>query len=174
SASDVKGPIVRGASNRAVKLDNLPKRTAGTKLNVYRTKAGGVTFYLVGTIVLNTKTTYVDGKGDDQLTVRRDGRAAPDVAKFDTKLGTEDIGGRMAPGDYDYKVVFNSDAGMSFPSDPVAVTLAAVKSKLTLLNIPVGPEGTTGRRIFRKLHTSNGPYKLVDTLDGNRPGSFTD
>src|SRR5262249_22082358 len=144
------------------------------RLNIYRTKADSGTFYFVSSARDNTKTSFVDGRGDSRLTIRRDGRAAPDVAKFNTNLGSQDSTGSMTPGKYDYRIAFGSSAGLSLASDPVLVTLSALHHQLTLVNIPVGPAGTTYRSIYRKLHSSNGPYQFVGLVSGNAPGSYTD
>src|SRR5262249_54740239 len=69
---------------------------------------------------------------------------------------------------------FISSNGMSLVSAPVNVTLGPGNNKLTLSNIPVGPAGTTSRRIFRKSQGDAGPYKFVGPVKENAPGSFTD
>src|SRR5262249_21823400 len=50
--SDVVGPVAvaagTGGQGQAIKLSNLPQRSAGVRLNIYRTKANGSSYFLVG------------------------------------------------------------------------------------------------------------------------------
>jgi hypothetical protein len=166
--SDEIGPVPVTA-NHGVNLDKLPTRAAGTRLNIYRTKANGSTFYLVGSILGTDNTTsYLDGKGDDALMVQRGGQAAPDVAAFGTTRGDADnTSVKMYQYTYEYIIAFVTNTGLSFASKAVPLTVKPGNHAIELLNIPVGPAGTTARRIFRKHAGDSGPYKSIGDLSGN-------
>ena len=79
-------------------------------------------------------------------------------------------------GAYRYKIVFEDAAGTrSNASDPIVVpALAAADRLITLSNLPVGPDGTVKRVIYRT--TAGGTlFKLAGSVPDNAPGRlFTD
>ena len=57
-------------TDKKVQLTSIPTGSAGsgvTKRNIYRTQAGGSTYYLIATIADNTTTTYLDNTADVAL-----------------------------------------------------------------------------------------------------------
>lgn len=73
-------------ANGKVALSNIPTGTAGrcTARKIYRTKAGGSTYYYVATIADNSTTTYTDNTADTSLTV--EGSATSTSGIFNVKL----------------------------------------------------------------------------------------
>jgi len=64
-------------------LTNIPTGAAGTTARrIYRTQAGGSTYFYAGQIANNTTTTYTDTKFDSQL-----GNQAPDFSQVTTLAG---------------------------------------------------------------------------------------
>lgn len=60
--------ITTTSGNQAVNLSNIPTGPAPTsQRNLYRTKVGGSTFFLLATLADNTTTTYADTTADASL-----------------------------------------------------------------------------------------------------------
>ncbi len=62
--------VTNDASNAQNALTNIPVSTSGsvTSRKIYRTKAGGTSYFLLTTIANNTATTYTDNTADSGLT----------------------------------------------------------------------------------------------------------
>ena len=56
-----------GGGNNTVNLSNIPVSSAPSVIagKIYRTKAGGSTYWLLATIADNTTTTYTDTAADE-------------------------------------------------------------------------------------------------------------
>lgn len=71
-----------------------------------------------------------------------------------------------------YKVSFDADALIT---DAVSNEIAAVTTKkIELTNIPLGPVGTTNRKIWRKDSSTGGFWKLLTTLSNNTATTYQD
>ena len=61
--------VIAYGTNGKINLSNIPLGlSACTARKIYRTKAGGTTYYLVTTITDNTTTSYIDNTADSALT----------------------------------------------------------------------------------------------------------
>jgi len=99
--------------------------------------------------------------------------AAPDVLGAKTKA--TDAGAGVLPlGTYQYRITFVQGDTLveSAASASIGVTVAASR-QIKLENIPLGPAGTSVRKIYRK-GPGGGPFKLVDTLTNNSSTTYTD
>ncbi len=68
-----------------------------------------------------------------------------------------------------YVIGTETNAGVSSST----LTLSAA-SHVQLSNIPLGPTGTTARKIYRTQANQDGPFKLLTTLSDNTTTSFDD
>ena len=161
-------------NNHKVKLENIPLGPEDTAARrIYRTAAGGTTFHLVATLNDNTSRTFTDTSGT--FSIVTNGLAAPNVASAGTVARDDGEGGQLATGVYQYRISFVDNSGVeSNASTPVSSpNLTAAKHKITLDLIPVGPNGTAARRIYRTAAGGN-TFTLVATLNDNTTRSFTD
>jgi len=90
-------------------------------------------------------------------------------------LASPVVAGNVDNGAHDYAVAFYSTAGIGMPSSVVSVTVAdkTTNGKVELTNIPIGPAGTTGRKIYRSaagLHA----LLLLATIANNTATTYTD
>lgn len=83
--------------------------------------------------------------------------------------------GNVEDGAHKYAVVFYNGAGSTTPSETVSITVAdkSVNGKVVLSNIPIGPTGTTGRKIYRTL-TGASVLTLLATISDNTTTTYTD
>lgn len=71
-----------------------------------------------------------------------------------------------------YQITLDADA---YICGAVSNTIAAVTDEdIELSNIPLGPVGTTNRKIYRKSSETGGGYKLIDTIADNTTTTYTD
>jgi hypothetical protein len=164
-----------------VTLSNLPQLPTGmVQLNIYRTRANGDWFYLVGSVT-STSAPFVDGLSDDAASTkpRLQSRAAPDV----TGVNTSDVsdGGSVPLGKYQYVIVYYTTNVVLRFGGASAVVNAEVtdgKNAVKLTNLPYGPTGTTGWLIYRKSATVAGPFLFVAQVPYSNNGvisnTFTD
>src|SRR5262249_22529889 len=103
--SDVVGPRAvaagTGGQGQAIKLSNLPQRSAGVRLNIYRTKANGSSYFLVGNYsgADNAKGEFLDGMGDAGLKTELGVQAALDVGAsgMSAKVSSPGTNGALTP-----------------------------------------------------------------------------
>lgn len=84
-------------------------------------------------------------------------------------------GGTLAAGAYTYQVTFVNAQGETTAGPASAgqtVVAASGNYTLALSAIPIGPTGTTSRKVYRSLNA--GAYGLVDTVADNTTTSWTD
>lgn len=146
------------ASASKVQLTGIPLGPTGTTArNIYRTKAdqsGG--FQLLHTIADNTTTSYVDNTADSGLTT-----AAP-------AQGVVNIGSHQ------WAVSFVTGGVESSLSDPtIQLTLAAPNTVL-VYNIPIGPGGTTDRKLYRTSVANPNSFQLVVDIANNTATEYSD
>ena len=100
--------------------------------------------------------------------------AAPTAALTSALAGLG--AGNVNVGLHKYKVSFYAGAQESLcgPANAgTTVNATAINGQIALSNIPTGPAGTTGRKIYRT--TSNGSvYKLLTTIANNTAEVYTD
>jgi len=83
--------------------------------------------------------------------------------------------GNIEDGVHKYAVVFYNAAGSTTPSDTISVTVAdkTTNGKVVLTGIPLGPTGTTGRKIYRTLAGAS-TLTLLTTIADNTTTTYTD
>lgn len=96
--------------------------------------------------------------------------SAPTVA-----LASPAVAGSVTAGAHTYAVAFYNGAGITCPGPTATVTVAnaSVNGKVELTNIPIGPVGTTGRKLYRST-ISNTDLVLLDTMAENVLTTYTD
>jgi len=74
--------------------------------------------------------------------------------------------------DISYKITWDDDW---YVPGAVSNTIAAVVNQnISLTNIPLGPVGTTNRKIYRKSSETGGGYRLIATIANNTATTYTD
>ena len=81
------------------------------------------------------------------------------------------VQGWLSP--YRYKVTFVIDGIETGAGEYEEVSFGG-GYRGVILDIPIGPTGTTARKIYRKNYHPSSPYKLVGTVSDNTTTSFTD
>jgi len=180
-----------GASGVAT-LTNLPIGPAGTTARrIYRTTSGS-NLRLVGTLTDNTTTTHTDGQqtgalgGPPPATNTTQGPITTAVALTDIPKGPTGIVARRlyrsASGDSlqlltriadNTTTTYTDTARSADGGSPPATntTVGTWTSSVPLTGIPVGPAGTSSRRLYR---SGGGPNQLVTTINNNSTTTYTD
>jgi len=91
--------------------------------------------------------------------------AAPTLA---LAAGTE-----LGIGIYQYAIAFMATNGETTPGTQAEVTTTTDNQRVQLSNIPIGPSGTTTRRIYRSA-VGGGQKQLVASIDDNVTTSYLD
>ena len=141
-----------------VRLKNIQKGPTGTTArNIYRTTADeSGPFALVGTIANNTATAFTDNVADASLT---------------TPAPTEGI---VDSGTHQWAVSFfdgTTDSNLTDPSGNLNVDRPAT---VLVYQIPLGPVGTTERKIWRTTIADPGTFSLVDTIADDTTTEYSD
>lgn len=133
------------------------------------------TFIGNGTIISNTPVLADDTLyqyttlADDEI-----GMSAPVVAVSAVAGGvgaiTSGTGLTLEP--ISYKVTFVGRGGETDPG-PASTALSVNNKVISLTDIPVGPSGTTARKIYRKDSAAN-EYRLLTTISNNTTTVYTD
>jgi flagellar hook protein FlgE len=156
--------------NNQVELDNIPAPNAADNYNyvrVYRTAAGGSTFYYDGEINLtNTPApaSFTDTLDDTTL-------------QTNTQLNTNEL-----TGNYSYYVTFANETGgppngLESRPTPLAGPLNVVDGRIQLTDLPTAPadSGWVCERIYRNSATDSGTFNYLGEIDNvTDPGTFTD
>lgn len=180
---ETKGGVTSGVVNpvnNQVKVTYLPVGPDGTTARkIYRTVAGGAdgTQKLVATVSDNTTTTYVDNVADGSLgatvpTVNTDGTTntpfVPSVAIYEPDTA---VAGNLT-GTYRYKVTYVTALGET--AGGYTSTVSGLSSNQVKVYIPLGPDGTTARKLYRTASGgADGTQKLVTTINDNDPDAAT-
>lgn len=100
------------------------------------------------------------------------GPGAPAVQTITAPIPTIGAGGNINVGTHQWAVTFviGSESTLGTPSIVVDVTTA---SRVQLENIPIGPVGTTARKLYR-TEAGGTTFKLVATISNNTVTSFVD
>lgn len=85
------------------------------------------------------------------------------------------VAGLVTAGAHTYAVAFYNGAGITCPGPTATVTVAnaSVNGKVELTGIPIGPVGTTGRKLYRST-IGNTNLVLLDTMAENAITTYTD
>jgi len=107
--------------------------------------------------------------GLDFLEIAQDAPLSPPGAPtLALAAGTE-----LGIGLYQYAVTFVTANGETTPGTQAQITTTSGNQRVQLSNIPIGPSGTTARRIYRSA-VGGGQKKLVTTIADNITTSYLD
>jgi hypothetical protein len=167
--------VVTTAGNQAVSLAGIPLGPGGTTARkLYRTIAGGASGAekLLATISDNTTTTYQDTLPDSALGATVPGSNTAGVPAPGAASAAAGAAG-SPNGAYRYQVTFVNAAGET--TGGAEFTFTASSTHVTLSSVPLGPSGTTSRKIYRTAAAgASGTEKLVGTIADNTTTTFDD
>ena len=157
---------------------------------LYRTKAGGASYYLVGELADNSTTTYTDTVPDDSLTASLPVVATAGGERHTVSVATGPAGTlarriyRTKAGEATYHQLAElpentttsyldqtPDDGLAGAGPELVSTAGGLNADVAL---PVGPAGTTSRRLYRTKVGAAGSLYLVGQVNGNAAGSLLD
>ena len=143
-----------------VQLSNIPIGPSGTTArNIYRTAANQADpWKLVTSIIDNATTSFDDNVADGSL-----GATSP--IRGSVTLG---------PQGHFYAVSFVSGSGESALTDPSANMLLAKAETVLVYNLPIGPAGTTARKIYRTKISDPNTYYQVIAINNNSTTEYSD
>ena len=168
--SEASAGIQLVANETAVNIAGLPAATGDfVARRLYRSTGLGTGPYELIAVLDRTTSTYVD------LGKTLGGTLLRDRADVSSTLPTSLLGGSLAIGTYNYRVVMIDQAGReglaSIPT--TSVDLTAVGS-VQINQLPFTSPGYVGRRVYRSDSTGQGPYVLIAELpDSNSVGITT-
>ena len=153
-----------------VQLGNIPAPNAADNysyVNVYRTAAGGSTFYYAGQVNLANNpapASFTDTLDDTTL-------------QSSTQLDSNEL-----TGNYSYYVTFANETGgppNGLESRPaqLAGPLNVVNGRIQLTDLPTAPAGSgwVCERIYRNSATNSGTFTYLGEInDVTNPGTYTD
>lgn len=144
--------------NSIVRLRSIPLGPTGTtNRKIYRTAADqSGPFKLLTTLANNTTTSYTDNTADGSL-----GASAP-------------ADGQVDAGAHAWAVAFVSGSGTSNLTDPSGTLNVPSPQTVLLYKIPLGPGGTTARKIYRNKIDDPGNFFLVTTIADNSTTEYSD
>ncbi|MGE3840036.1 MAG: hypothetical protein AB7I50_00470 [Vicinamibacterales bacterium] len=189
TGSEAQSPAAHLGQFRQV--TSIPTGPTGTVARrIYRTKAGGSEYFLVGTIGDNTTTSYTDRVFDDYLTTGApvtnligQQHTVSSVATGPTGTVARDIYRTEAGGStYYFLRRIGDNSTTSFTDNATdaelnkgltAPSTATMGDQHALTSIPTGPSGTLSRVIYRTVAGGSIYYRLVEIGD-NVTTSFTD
>lgn len=109
------------------------------------------------------------------------GRSLPSIVPAPTSAPTVALAGAGAGnvnnGAHTYAVTFVGQNGTeSIAGATAAVTVVdkTVDGKVSITNIPLGPTGTTARKVYRSVAATTTPLKLLTTIADNVTTTYTD
>lgn len=125
--------------------------------------------YEVGDAGLATR--YHTAKSNTQIFGTTSAVSAPATAAVATLVVSA---GSLSIGAYSYMVEYVSSLGQSNPS-PKSNTITTVSGsqRINLTSIPIGPAGTTSRKIFR-TQAGGADYYLLTTIANNSTTAYSD
>jgi len=107
--------------------------------------------------------------GLDFLQIAQDAPLSPPGAPTLALAAGTDLG----IGLYQYAVTFVTANGQTTPGTQAEITTTSGNQRVQLSNIPIGPGGTTARRIYRSA-VGGGQKKLVTTISDNVTTDYLD
>jgi hypothetical protein len=167
--------VTTAAPNQVVKLDGIPLGPGGTtQRKVYRSSVGGAagSEKLLVTIADNTTTTFTDSVPDSLLGASLPGSNTAGVPAPGAASAAAGAAG-SPNGSYRMQVTFVNAAGET--TGGVEFTLSVTSQQISWSNVPLGPTGTTSRKLYRTAAGgAAGTEKLVTTLADNTTTTYTD
>ena len=179
-----------GSQNSVTSIGTGP--TGTIRRNIYRTEAGGSTYYFLRSLEDNSTTSFTDNAADGELDK---GRVAPSSATSGDQHALTSI--PTGPSGTTARKIYRTTAGGSIyyllhtlpdnattsytdnksdaelGAEAVPATSTAGGQAHSLTSIPTGPTGTLARRIYRT--TAGGTsYQFVGELTDNVATTFTD
>jgi hypothetical protein len=101
-------------------------------------------------------------------------RHLPRPTGFTGALASPAVAGLVTDGAHFYAIVFYNGVGNGAQSDVISVTVAdKTTNGKVLLQIPIGPTGTTGRKIYRS-EAAGSALKLLATVANNTDTTYLD
>ncbi|TWU06031.1 tandem-95 repeat protein [Stieleria varia] len=161
------GTTSAGGALRLNNLPTAPNEFAGRR--IYRSTSPTGNYEFVTQLDRRT-TSYLDDGTTRGGLLRAEQR--PDVTAVSL---TDGLGGVLASGQsYDYRMTFVGTAGGQSQASATTTTFIAPDSgAIQLDNLPVAPDGYTGRRLYR-LVPSTGEYQFVVELDATTTSYLDD
>lgn len=167
--------IVTTSGYQVVKLDGIPIGPGGTtQRKIYRTLVGGAAGAekLLATIADNTTTTFTDSVPDSLLGANLPGSNTAAVPAPGAAAAAAGAAG-SPNGAYRYQITFVNAAGET--TGGVEFTFTASSTHVSLSSVPLGPSGTTSRKVYRTAAAgASGTEKLVGTIADNTTTTFDD
>jgi len=108
--------------------------------------------------------------GDDFVQIAPDAPLSPPGACTATKTA----GIALQIGYYEWVITFVTANGETIAGTRANETTTSGNQKVNLANIPLGPAGTTARKVYRTVVGGAGALKLVGTIANNTETSFLD
>lgn len=182
---------VSNLNGKQVALTSIPTGPTGTLgRRLWRTKAGGSAYFLIGQLDNNSTTTFTDNTPNDALTQSAPlvATAGGDVHNIGLVTGpTGTIGRRLwrtEAGGATYRLLaeipdnttatfVDNVADTQLGGDTVPVTNTAGGQNIQLTGIPTGPTGTLARRLWR-TKAGGSEYFFVGQISDNTTSTFVD
>jgi hypothetical protein len=174
---------------RAITVSSIPTGPTGTtSRRIYRTKAGGSAYFLVGQLDNNTATTMVDATPDGALTQTAPAanvNGHPVLLNLPTgpagtlgrRLYRTKVGGstyfRIGEVDHNTAGATYTDTTPDSALTVQAPILATAGGETITVTVPTGPTGTTARRLYRTT-AGGASYRHVAELADNTTSTYTD
>lgn len=167
--------ITTTAGFQGVSLSGIPLGPGGTtQRKVYRTAVGGTagTEKLLATIADNTTTVLTDTIPDTLLGATVPGSNTAGVPAPGAAAAASGAAG-TPNGTYRCQVTFVNAAGET--TGGVEFTVTVTSQHIAWSSIPLGPTGTTARKLYRTIAGgATGAEKLLTTLADNTTTTFDD
>jgi hypothetical protein len=175
---------------RSINVFNISTGPPGTVARrIYRTKANGNTYFLVGQLDDNSDTDFIDNVPDSSLTTMPPAAPAEGRQVLITNIGTGSVGvlarriWRTKEGGSQFFFlgqIDNNQPGMSFldnvPDESLTVAAPLVSTaggESHTISLSAGPTGTIARRIYR-TESGGSIYRLLVEIPNNIDSSFYD
>lgn len=190
SGPEASSPGSTMGSTASMTIPTGPSGTVARR--IYRTRAGGSTYFLCGEVGDNSTTSFSDTVPDESLSQGAPTQNLNGEMGNITNISTGPTGTvkrrlyrTTSGGSTLYLLTEILDNSTTSYSDnrkdaelnhsiqiPVA---AGIGEQVVLSSIPLGPTGTLARRIYRtKAGETSGPYYLLQELPDNSTTSYTD
>jgi hypothetical protein len=163
------------SGSQGVSLSGIPVGPGGTTARkLYRTSVGGAagSEKLLATIADNTTTVYQDTLPDSALGASIPGTNTAGVPAPGAAALAAGVAG-SPNGAYRCQVTFVNAAGET--TGGVEFTITVTSTHISWSSIPLGPSGTTARKLYRTAAAgASGTEKLVTTIADNTTTTFDD
>lgn len=157
-ASSVIAATVGGANN-AVQLSNLPPVSGDySQVRIYRTEAGGSTYYRVGQAAAGA-ASFTDTIADASLTSQ-------------PQLNTDTLTGQ-----YTYYVTYVNSAGIESRPQPVSGTITVNNGRIQVTDIPAAnpADGWIATRLYRNVAADTSSFfRITELTPATTAHSYTD